>query len=228
MMKFLSLLALVFSFQIFAESILEISNQEALTRLKKVLSKQQGPYCERQIHRVGNKTVQFEAFISMEADAKLGPAILGNFKNFPNWITKNINQKPSGGTYYVKVQELKLDPKETSRMHGFFNIDVPVFKSTLHALFNLASEEKDGVFTLKGKMEQDPNSILENAEAVLKTFPTEKPSAYRWIYVASHVQIRNWLLYEAFPERLLKRESGERIQIVLDNYQSEEDRLRSN
>lgn len=226
-MKIFIFLLFIPSF-LFADLPKEPTDEEALAKLTKVLSKQVPPYSERHIQRVGNKTILFEAYIAVEADAKLTATILSDFKNIPNWALININNKPGGGTYYVKVQEIKPDPKDSSLLNGFFKIDVPVFKSVLHGVFKLSSEEKASVFNFRGKMIPDTNSVLDSADAVLKSFPTPKKSPFRWIYVYSTVVLRNWLLYEAFPERLLKRESGERIQIVLDNYQNEEERLKKN
>lgn len=212
---------------VFAPPRVEPTEEEVYKKLQEVLKKQTGPFAKRTISRVGNKTIEFEAFISTEADETLLPPILSDFKNYPNWAIKNINQKPSGGNYYVKLKDVKSDPKDDSIIHGLISIDLPVFHSQLVGFFKLSSENKAPVYTLRAKMVPATNSILESATAVLKAFPAENRPGYKWLYVRADIFLKNWLLYEALPDKLLRKESGERVQIVLDNYSDEEERLKS-
>jgi hypothetical protein len=225
--RLLLALLLFTTLPLLAERRPDPTDDEAYKKLQDILKKQSGPYNVRQITRVGKNTVEFEAFISLEADSKLYKKILGDFKNYPQWAIKNINNKPSGGTYYIKIKELKVSPADPNLLIGIIFIDLPIMRHNFIGEFKLSSEETPKSYTVIGKMISGPQSILESADGMMKIFPAENKPSYRWIYVRSNVVLRNWLLYEAMPEKLLKRESGDRIQIVLDNYLDEEDRLKS-
>lgn len=218
------LLFLLLCLPVLGEDYPEMSDGEAFKLAQNVLKNHSGPYNERSIKRIGNKTILFDSFVSMEADTKLFPAILNDIQNYSQWALKNINTRPNGGNYYIKVLDLKPEPGNTHALRNFISVDLPLFKHNLQALVKIYPEETPNVYTVKMEMAPDERSILVGAKAIMKAFPAENRQNYKWIFVRAQVLLRHWLLYEALPDKLLKKESGERVQIVLDNYADEEER----
>lgn len=206
----------------------EATDQEAFDILKKVLKDYPGAYQERKINRIGNKTISFESIVAIESDPKLFQKIIFNVKDYSHWALKNINLKPGGGTYYIKIMDMKPEPSDPMTLRCFVTVDLPVFKHHLQALVKVSPDDKAKNFTVRASMVPDDKSILEGIEILSKVFPGENRPGIQWMYTKAHIVLKNWLLYEALPEKLLKRESGERVQIVLDNYTEEELRLRKN
>lgn len=221
-MKVFLALFLCFCIHLRAEEVAEVSDEVAFEIVQKTLKNYNGPYTERKISRAGNKTVVFESVVAIEADAKQFTEILSDVKNYPKWALKNINVRPSGGNYYVKILDLISDPKDAAALKGLIRVDLPLFKHSLQALFKVYPEEKKDVFTIRANIVPDERSVLVGANVILKAFPAPNRPNFKWIYVKANILIRYWLLYEALPDKLLNKESGERVQIVLDNYTDEE------
>ncbi len=203
------------------------TDKQKYDRMAAVLKSKTGEYFQRTVRREGNKTVNWEAFIALEADKTRVPEILSNFSQLPFWTIRNINLKPGGGTYRLQIVELKTDAKDPSLLNAEFLLNVPAFHQNINRQFKLAAIRDKEVFTLRGESLPNDSSVIESVQAVMQVYPAEKHPGYVWIYASADIKIKYWLLYEALPERLLKNESGERIQILLDNYVAEETRLKS-
>ncbi len=186
-----------------------------------------GDYYKRTIKRVGDNTITFEAQISVEADAKIMSKVIGDVPKYNDWALTNINQAPGSKlNYLLKIYRFILDPKEPNSVRPEFMVDLPGFRKLTNRRFDYTTEQKGDVFTITAITPEDKKSHIEKATTQLKLFPA--PLSQRvWLYVTSKIKLRYWLLYEALPTRILEKESMERIQTVLDNYQVQEDRLRN-
>lgn len=178
-----------------------------------------GDVAEREIRRVGNRTIELENFISTEMDPRLAPVIFADFPHWSRWVLPGINDKPTGGTYITQLHALEM--QSADKLLATFSFDLPLFRGQRHAHFRLQSSTVKNVFTLTGDL-LDSEGTFEAARATLKEFAAEGSSTRCWLYVNGRVQLKSGILYEALPEKLLKREASDRVRIILDNYQKEE------
>ena len=185
-----------------------------------------GDAAERKVTRVGNRTIEFESWVSTEADFGDAKEILADWDHYGDWVLANINKKPSGGNYLVQILDLKPAAGQKDTVVTTVKIDLPLFQHELQCVLKLKSMGTPEAFTLIGDISGMTGTYIENVEAVLKMFPVEKTTNRAWIYVKGLVKLKNWLLYEAMPERMLKSETGQRIQTIVDNYLKEESRRR--
>src|SRR5690606_10707895 len=145
------------------------------------------------------------------------------FPNYPDWVFNGINDRPEGGKYFTQVRDLTYQsPPPTGLLIAHLAFELPVFKHELKRKFQMHSETHNDVFTLHGKILPLKDSVIPNAEGFMKVFPVSSNRV--WIYTKAWIRLKPWLLYQALPERLLQSETGERLQIILDNYVKEEAR----
>lgn len=197
-----------------------------LAKLRPIL-KNQGDFVQRQVKRIGNLTLSMESFISTEGDLEYARRIFSDPATYPKWALTNINVKTSGGSYFVKIVDLVPDPKDPQQLTGIFFADLPVVKVEMKKVFRVFSENDKGSITVHLESASDDKSELGRTHGELKIYPAEGEPGRLWMYANTSVVLKHWLLYEALPEKLLNRESGERLQTIVDNYQREESRLRS-
>lgn len=203
------------------------SNDKILTLLRAKVGTKVDNYYERSVKRVGDKTVAVEIFASSEGDYKYAPKIFGDFPKYREWILHNINKRPSGGTYYLQMKDLVVKPGEPDIIVGNFVVDLPVFKKDMFRRFRAKSSQDKESFLVTVESVPLPDSVIGSGDGFMKVFPAPNNGTRLWYYLRGEVKIRNWLLYEALPDKLLARESGERVQQLLDNYLAQEDRLKS-
>jgi len=218
------LLCLFFSLPLLAETF--PSDDEIKVLLRKNLAGQ-GDYLRREMKRMGNKTIRLEAFASLEGDLKTARKVLTEYPHYKNWALHNINVKPNGSIYFLKINDVAGTLPPASMLTFSFSLDLPVFKHAGNRSFFVREIVGGAPLTMQLETENDPESVVESCKGIMKAFPAEDATGRIWLYVAGAVVIRPWILYEALPEKLINRESGERIQTILNNYQREEDRLAS-
>ena len=202
------------------------SDEEVLAKLRPVL-RGHDEYLHRKLKKVGKKTVELEAMIVAEGDMKYVPVAFGNWAGYSKWALKDINKKPGGGSYLLHVIDLWVEPGEKDTLRTHFRFDFPLFKKEIKRAFRMSSSSTPKSFTLLGEGIPADDSPIGAANGLMKIFPAENKPGRIWIYGKGSAQFRNWLLYEALPERLFSKETGERMLIVLNNYLKEEDRLRA-
>jgi|688.fasta_scaffold1250164_1 hypothetical protein len=64
------------------------------------------------------------------------------------------------------------------------------------------------------------DSAVEDLKGTIHLFRNPKNPNQVWGYFQVSVVLTHWLVYESIPERLLYRETGDRIRIILENYQN--------
>lgn len=182
-------------------------------------------YSERVAKRMGNRTIQVEGLIAMDGDIALAQEILSDPKEFGRWLLPNINTRPSGGEYLVKVLGLDLLSGTTNHLVTKLRFDLPLFQKDIECHMLVGTERKEKWLQLNANVESMQGTYIEHFHAVLQFFPREKGKL--WVYAIGEVRFKHWILYEALPDRLLTRETGERLQIAIDNYLNEENHRRS-
>jgi hypothetical protein len=191
---------------------------EILATLKNRLGGEQETV-QREVKRTPNRTIEITNFILAEMDPKLAPAILADYRHY-DWVLTDINRRPTGGTYFALLLGLSVEPQTPDPLIVKFAFDLPLFNKPHEAPFKMETHTDRGVFTLNAEA-MDTSGTFTHAEVALKLFPAPR-SGYSYLFVKGEAQLRSWVLYEALPEKLLNRESGERVRIILDNYLREE------
>ncbi len=182
-------------------------------------------YSERNARRVGNRTIEVEGFISLDGELELTKEILAEPKEYARWLLPNINTRPSGGEYLVKIMGMELAPESTNVLITKLSFDLPLFKKEIDCHVKVGSERKGNRVVLNATIDTLQGTYIEHFQAVLQFFQREKGKL--WVYALGEVRFKHWLVYEALPDRLLNRETGERLQIAIDNYLNEENHRRS-
>lgn len=203
------------------------TDEQIFLYLTETFKGKSGDFYKRSIKRIGDNTILFDAAVSVEADKKLMPLIISDVSKYNDWALTNINKAPGSKlNYLLKIFRFIIDPKEPNSVRPEFMLDLPTFRKLTNRKFDYTTTQKGEVFTITAVTPEDPKSHIEKATTELKMFPA--PLSQRvWLYVTAKVKLRYWLLYEALPTRILEKESMERIQTVLDNYQTQEDKIRN-
>lgn len=201
-------------------------DEECLTLLRQHLGAHTD-FVDRSLKRVGDQTVELEVFIVGEGDITIAHQVFSDFPRYGSWAIRNINRKPSGGNYMLQIRKLDPDPKDRSVLTADLAFELPLFSKEFKRAFRLSSTKNGRGFTLTGEAIHGETAIVGNADGFMKVFPAENKQGRLWIYVKGRAKIKNWLVYEALPDKLLARESAERIRLVMDNYLTEEDRIKA-
>lgn len=197
------------------------TDAELLTRVKAVV-KGKGDLIQREVERIGDKTLKVESFLSMEADYTWFSKIAADVNGFCGWLIKNINNKPDGGTYMVKVMNLQPNLERKDALTVDMKLDFPGLRKLISRPLYFAPDVKPTRVRIEAEMPAGADSYISSGSATLTFFPAEGEPTRVWGYIDGRVKIRNWIIYEALPTRILKREASERFQTVIDNYQAEE------
>jgi len=222
----LLIFSLVFSLVASGEPLEHLSDAAVL----EILSARLRPGEEtttRSIKRLGHHTIEMETLISTDGEIKIADRILSDFDRYPQWVLQNINRAPGGGDYYVHLDKLFINAPEKNLLTALVTINLPLFKASQDCQFRLGKELHGDNLTITAMAIPNKKSVLESMEGYIKILPAPHSRGWIWAYVKTRTVIKNWLLYEALPEKVLGRESADRLQTVLDNYHREEDKFRA-
>lgn len=226
-MKFVRLgFIFLFTFSIHSTPSLGLSAEDQTlfdkTKLKLL---NRGDMIVRTLERIGNQTIELEAFVALETELKMAGRIFSDFAQFETWAMPGINDRPSGGKYYVRILEIKSDAKDRITMK--LALTLPVFKRNVICPFKLSTRTERDVFTFRADSIAQEGSIVHYARGTMKFFQDSSNPHRLWVYLKGQVNLKHWILYETFPLPYIARETGDRIMIVMDNYLKEESRIRS-
>jgi hypothetical protein len=180
---------------------------------------------DREVRRLGNKTIEMEAFLSTDGDLDRAAAILSDFAHYRDWALENINHRPAGGEYYLKLKNLNPEKTDPSKLVADLVFDLPIFKKEMSYTlkFDFKKTGKSLLITMETMPKED--SPIKTVEAFIKILPDPKRPDWAWLYLKGRAVLTNWLLYEALPDRVLTKETGMRFQIVVDNYHKAETKM---
>jgi len=196
---------------------------DLLPRLEKDLRGQRQTMI-REVRRLGNRTLELELTAAIEADFEIVREVFSQVPSYPSWVLEGINDRPSGGKFFFQVLSLEADPKIPSVLHAKFLVDLPLLKHRSRRAFRFDIRSGPQSFTQAIEALPLEEGLIETAEGVLKIFPAARAPDLVWVYFRGMAVLRSWLLYEALPERILKKETGERLEILLANYRKVEQR----
>jgi hypothetical protein len=180
-----------------------------------------GDVLKRTVERIGNRTIQIRLIISAEAEYAYAKKILSEHRRYREWALRNINVKANGSSYFVKF--LGCDPLPSGVLVFPIRIDLPLFGRDMTAYISIRTENVQGGFAVHAKTTTDEHpQNLGNLDGYLYFFQAPKEKRRVFGELRGNLQLTNGLLYEALPERLLIRETSERIQTLLENYRDRE------
>ncbi len=194
-----------------------------LAKLREKL-KGKNDYIERNVERLGDKTLKVESFISMEGDLLWFGKIASDVQDYETWLLHKINERPDGGTYPVKVTALEKVKDDPYALISEMKIDFPLVKKTLRRKMRFVPTATPTKVIIDAEMPDLDDSMLSSGNCRLVFVKAEGEAGRMWGHLEGKVKIRNWFLYEALPTRILKREAGERFLQVVNNYLAEENR----
>lgn len=190
--------------------------------MEKELSKKNGDYFKRTIKRAGNQTIELEGFASLNGTLAGFSRIAEDVPSYRKWVLPGLNQKPAGGNYLLQILDLKPSDSNPRVLTAEFGISFPGIQQKLHKTFLITPEPQNRLVTVSCQSLESKDLLLSSLVGFVMAFPDPKNKERLWVYFKGLAQLRSWLLYQALPEKLLVRESSERIQTVLDNFSSEE------
>lgn len=212
-------LLLAFQGTIFSEEIPPSS--AILKKLEVILKNQPSDHFERTVRRMGNKTISLESFLAMEADWTLLQKIAARVSDYPTWALPNINNRGGGEKFYIQIAGMRTSPKAPQNIELDVNLTLPGLSIPIQRVFRIdfpSRNEKD-VFILKVTTVAMGDSAVKDMSGFLMFFKSPKYPNLVWVYADISVVLSHWIVYESLPEKLLNSESGERIRILMENYQ---------
>jgi hypothetical protein len=188
--------------------------------------KNQGDSLKRNFRRLGNKTIELESYAALEGDFSLAPAILSDVDHY-DWALEKINERSDGSKYFIRFLSLVVDKHLPQMLVSCsFGVDLPMMHYKGKRQFKVTVTNQPEVYTIRADTVAQENTVINTAAVILKVFPAEGQPGHLWIYINGHMEVGPWLLYEALPERVMNRQSAERISTLLESYQREEERVR--
>lgn len=180
-----------------------------------------------QVHRseTKTKTIEFELQLSRELNFIQIPKILSRISEYPRWVLPGINDRPGGGKFYVQFNDIQYSAERPQDLEIEYSLDLVVFKHEGKRAMKITTKYNPPVFSARLETRPNPQSVVVHLEAEMDCFPAERESGRVWCFLKGFVEIGPTILYEALPEKLVQKEVGPRIQLVLRNYVKEEDRL---
>jgi hypothetical protein len=211
------------------------SPQSIFPKVKAVLKDQQSDFFQHTVHRMGNKKITLETFVSMEAEWSLIKLISKQVSEYPKWTLPHINEKGGGEKFYIEFTSIVSDPNDSSHIDIELALALPGLKIPIRRSFHFEPvfPKDNDVFAVKATVLESKDSPVQNMFGYVYFFKNPKNPSRVWAYSDISVVLTHWLVYESLPERLLQREAGDRIRILMENYQSfenskrESDRIKS-
>jgi len=219
------LIALVLAFSSVSHSLprwVSPSPESAYHIVNSELSTKRGDYFKRTVKRVGNQTIEMEGVAAINGKLDTFYHIAKDVPAYRTWALPNINQRPAGGQYLVKILDLKPVPKKNNQLIADFGINLPGIRRKISRGFSIFTERGKNDVTVTCESTQARDSILSSLTGYIIAFPAPKQKERLWVYFKGRTKLESWLLYQAIPEKLLAHESSDRIQTVLDNFGNEE------
>lgn len=180
-----------------------------------------GDVLKRTVERLGNRTIQIRLLISADADYATAKKIFAAHREYREWALKNINLRADGSSYYVKF--LGCDPMPDGNLFFPMRIDLPIFGKDVIAHIAVTTEEVQKGFAVHAKTTGDDNpKTVGTIDGYLYFFPAPKEKRRLYGELRGNLQFVSSFLYEALPEKLLIRETSERLQTLLENYRERE------
>lgn len=190
---------------------------ETWNRVKQRLEKVESDFTTHELRRIGDQTFEFEAFTSTEGSLHSTSKMFEEIENYPKWILKNINSKPGGGQYFVKLKSLSVD--SAGRLVTLeFQVTVGSFSQASKKTFQLNPKSLPDRFVIEAIAITDQLSVVSNAGGSMTIFQSPKNKNRVWLYLKARLRVKSRLLYELLPEKPTHAEAGARLIRAIENY----------
>lgn len=187
-----------------------------LDKVRNHLSKKPGDYTWHRVSRVGDQTLELETYISSDGDLESASRILSDFKNYNRWLLKNINKRPNGGDYFIRVTDVR--GAEPDKITIAFEVVFGQFHHRAERTFKVNARRERDRFVLESTAVGDATSVVSHGSGDLYVFPAPGEPGRVWVYIKGQTRLRSKLLYTLLPDAVLKGESGARVKRAIENY----------
>lgn len=222
----LSLVFFVFTFTCKAQEI--VSSQTIFPKLQSIVKNHSSDYLEHSVKRMGNNTLTMEAFFAVEADWNLAKSISQEVSNYPKWVTPRINDRGGGEKFFIQFSNISASSKHSNSLDIDVFLDLPALKIPIKRIFKFEpiNNPDKNVFSIRVSALAAEDSPVKDLSGYSHVFKNPNNPNQLWGYLTVTVVLTHWIVYESLPERLLNREIGERIRILMENYQNYENTKR--
>lgn len=196
---------------------------DAILALVKKELKGQRDYSRRYVRRFKDKqAIELEIFMSGDGNVDIARKIFGNFARYPDWTLTDINKNSQGKEYLIQLTGLKYDqPKSTMALSYEFKF--PLFKTGGSRTYDIRLCPEEKYLCVEVDAVPITDSYIIKSTGRMYIFPGTEGQML--VYFRGHIIFGPWLLYEAMPEQVVLKESSDRIQTLLQNYQREETKV---
>jgi len=199
--------------------------------LKKELKGQRDTVIRKVRRTQSDQTLHLECFITSDGDLKMLSEIARDISKYKTWALENINTKADGSKYLVQFMDMVW--KAPKSLQVFFSLEIPspipntpLFKQSGNRTFDLTfADSKESFHMIGSSLYHEDDPYLGEIQAELKAYREPKTKDRVWAYFKASAKIKWKIIFEAFPEKILSREGGDRVQKFVHNYVKEEDRV---
>ncbi len=179
---------------------------------------------QHSVKRMGNKKITLEAFISLEADWNKLKKIATQVSDYPKWVFPRINDRGGGEKFFIQFASISALANHPNTLDIDVFLNLPALKIPVRRLFLFepVPHPDSTVFIMRVTALAVEDSPVKDLSGFAYFFKNPKNPSQIFSYLDVSVVLTHWLVYEALPERLLTRDIGDRLKILMENYQNYE------
>ncbi len=195
--------------------------KEIFPQVQSKLKNKSSDFLEHEVKRLGNKRISLNAYVSFEADWKLLTTLTQQFSKYPSWILPRINEFAPGEKFYIQIISISPDVKFPNHLEVQLALILPGLNIPITRVFkfepSLATD--NSILSFKITALKSEESQVKDLSGYIHFYKDPNNPFRAWGYVDITVLLNYWLVYEALPEKILNKEAGERVRIIMENYQ---------
>lgn len=201
-----------------------VNPKKILPQLQNKFKNQSVDNIEHIVRRMGNKKISLEAYVSLEADWLQLKSILKHINEYPKWVLPRINERSPGDKFFIQFASITPAQNLIDTLDVEVFLSLPALKIPIRRLFHfeLLPQSDDNTLTMRMTALASTDSAVKDLSGYAHFFKNPKNPSQIWVYLDVYVILTHWLVYESLPERLLAREVGDRLRIIIENYQNYE------
>lgn len=201
------------------------TDAETLTYLKAKLGTRKDAV-ERSVRRLADLTLEVDSALVFPGDFSTFKKVAPDFSHWRDWTLHDINlPPPADGEYLLQIHDIV--EKEPGTVSAIFSFNLPLMRNHRARSLQMKVSQNPGAFLIEGETIPAEKSAVKRAKAFLKAFPAKDLPGHVWVQFKALVVFKNWFLFQALPDKVVLRELGDRLGYIAQNYQREEQRLKS-
>lgn len=195
---------------------------DLLPRVKSVLQSQENDYYSYTVRKLGNRKVELEGFVSLDADWNTIQTTAKKVSDYPKWIFPRINFRGKGESFYLLFNSMELVPEAPQDLKVEIALAIPAIKISVKKNFHFEflPQANPNQWTLTTRIVDPSDSAVESFSGYAHFYRPPHRSGRVWCYLNLSLVFNSWVIYESLPERLLSTEAGERLRILMESYQT--------